>query len=102
VPVRTFGFPSFTDTSIEVTSMEEDMNALVERLIATHRQLNREIRRELAQRLPDQMRLTRLKKHRLATKDQLVRHMPDAAEFGRAARRLLGRLRTTARRTKEA
>ena len=39
---------------------------------------------------------------RLATKDQLVRHMPDAAEFGRAARRLLGRLRTTTRRTKEA
>jgi len=78
------------------------MNALVERLIATHRQLNREIRRELGARLPDQMRLTRLKKHRLATKDQLARHMPDAAELGRAARRLLGRLRKPARRTKEA
>ena len=78
------------------------MNALVERLIATHRQLNREIRRELAQRLPDQMRLTRLKKHRLATKDQLARHVPDAAELGRAARRLFGALRMPARRTKEA
>ena len=78
------------------------MNALVERLIATHRQLNREIRRELGQRLPDQMRLRRLKKHRLATKDQLFRHVPDAAEFGRAARRLLGRLRTPPVKTKEA
>ncbi|MBA2932687.1 DUF465 domain-containing protein [Sphingomonas sp. CGMCC 1.13654] len=78
------------------------MNALVERLIATHRQLNREIRRELGARLPDHMRLRRLKKLRLATKDQLVRHVPDAAEFGRAARRLLARLRTPAPRAKEA
>jgi uncharacterized protein YdcH (DUF465 family) len=78
------------------------MNALVARLIATHRQLNHEIRRELGQRLPDQMRLTRLKKHRLATKDQLVRHVPDAADLGRAVRRLLGTLRTPARRAKEA
>jgi hypothetical protein len=34
-----------------------------------------------------------LKKHRLATKDQLFRHVPDAAEFRRAARRLLASLR---------
>jgi uncharacterized protein YdcH (DUF465 family) len=70
------------------------MNALVQRLIATHRQLNREIRRELSHRFPDQMRLGMLKKRRLAAKDQLFRHMPDAAEFRRAARRLLGSLRT--------
>ena len=69
------------------------MNALVTRLIATHRQLNREIRRELSHRLPDQLRLKMLKKHRLATKDQLFRHVPDAAEFRRAARRLLASLR---------
>lgn len=75
------------------------MNALVERLIATHRQLNREIRRELARRAPDHMRLRHLKKQRLATKDRLARHMPDAAEFGRAVRRLLTRLRRPAAET---
>jgi hypothetical protein len=82
--------------------MEEPMNALVERLIVTHRQLNREIRRELAQRVPDQIRLTRLKKMRLATKDQLVRHVPDAAELGRTVRRLFGSLRGPAMNAKEA
>ncbi|HWI86107.1 MAG TPA: YdcH family protein [Sphingomonas sp.] len=69
------------------------MNALVERLIATHRQLNREIRRELNHRMPDHFRVTRLKKQRLAVKDQLFRHVPDAAEMRRAARRLLARFR---------
>jgi uncharacterized protein YdcH (DUF465 family) len=73
--------------------MEEIMNALIKRLIATHRQLNREIRRELSHRLPDQVRLRILKKRRLATKDALVRHVPDAAEFRRAARQLLTSLR---------
>jgi len=69
------------------------MNALIERLIATHRRLNGEIRRERAQPTPDEWRLKQLKKLRLATKDQLVRHVPDAAEFRRAARRLLLALR---------
>ena len=66
------------------------MNALIERLIATHRLINREIRRELARRIPDHIRLTRLKKQRLAVKDQLVRHVPEAAELRRIARKLIG------------
>jgi uncharacterized protein YdcH (DUF465 family) len=73
--------------------MEEDMNALIERLIATHRLLNREIRRELGRRLPDQSRVTRLKKQRLAVKDQLFRHVPEAGELRRLARKLLKRFR---------
>jgi uncharacterized protein YdcH (DUF465 family) len=73
--------------------MEEDMNALIERLIATHRLLNREIRRELGRRLPDQFRVMRLKKQRLAVKDQLFRHVPEAGELRRLARQLLKRFR---------
>ena len=70
------------------------MNQLIERLIAAHRLLNREIRRELARRVPDRFRLTRLKKERLAIKDRLFRHFPDAAEMRRAARIALARART--------
>lgn len=62
------------------------MSILIERLIAAHRVLNREIRRELARRAPDSARLTRLKKERLAIKDRLFRHFPDAAEMRRIAR----------------
>ena len=69
------------------------MNALIERLIATHRMLNREIRRELGRRIPDHLRLTRLKKQRLAVKDQLFRHVPEAAELRRLARKLFKRFR---------
>ena len=65
------------------------MNALIERLIVTHRRLNGEIRRERSRSAPDELRLKQLKKLRLATKDQLVRHVPDGGEFRRAARRLL-------------
>jgi uncharacterized protein YdcH (DUF465 family) len=72
------------------------MNVLIERLIATHRLLNREIRRELGRRIPDQLRLTRLKKQRLAVKDQLFRHVPEAAELRRLARKLLKRFRPAA------
>lgn len=70
------------------------MNAFIERLIATHRLLNREIRRELARRPSDQLRLARLKKQRLAIKDQLFRHVPEAGELGRLARKLFGRFRS--------
>jgi hypothetical protein len=66
---------------------------LIERLIAAHRILNREIRRELARRVPDQLRLIRLKKERLAIKDRLFRHFPDAAEMRRIARVALRRTR---------
>ena len=69
------------------------MNALVERLIATHRLLNREIRRELKHVVPDHFRLVRLKKRRLAVKDQLARHSAGAAEMRRFARNVLRRLR---------
>ena len=69
------------------------MNNLIERLIAAHRMLNREIRRELAHRLPDHYRIVRLKKERLAVKDRLFRHLPDARDLRHAARRVLGRMR---------
>ena len=70
------------------------MNSLIERLIATHRMLNREIRRELQRRMPDSLRLMDLKKRRLAVKDQLFRHRPQAADFRASARQVLARFRT--------
>ncbi len=69
------------------------MNSLIERLIATHRMLNHEIRRELQRRLPDHLRLSQLKRRRLAVKDQLFRHRPNAADFRAAARQVLARFR---------
>jgi len=54
------------------------MNNLIERLIAAHRKLGREIRRELSQRFPDHFRVTRLKKRRLAIKDALYRRLAKA------------------------
>jgi hypothetical protein len=50
------------------------MNAFVYRLTAIHRKLDEEIRRELKRRVPDSIRLLRLKKLRLAVKDRLFRH----------------------------
>lgn len=73
--------------------MEWRVSNLIERLIAAHRILNREIRRELARRAPDRLRLTRLKKERLAIKDRLFRHFPDAAEMRRIARGAIRRAR---------
>lgn len=73
--------------------MEWHVSNLIERLIAAHRILNREIRRELARRAPDRLRLTRLKKERLAIKDRLFRHFPDAAEMRRIARGAIRRAR---------
>jgi hypothetical protein len=73
--------------------MEDVMNSLIERLIAAHQMLNREIRRELAFRFPDHFRLARLKKERLAVKDRLFRHLPEAAKFRRSAREALRRIR---------
>jgi hypothetical protein len=70
------------------------MSQLIERLIAAHRLLNREIRSELSRRVPDRFRLVRLKKERLAIKDRLFRHFPDAAEMRRATRIALARVRT--------
>lgn len=52
---------------------------IVERLIATHRLLEREIRRELRSVLPDRFRVAQLKKHKLAVKDRLHLHLPAPA-----------------------
>lgn len=71
------------------------MNNLIERLIAAHRMLNREIRRELAHRIPDHFRVVRLKKERLVVKDRLFRHVPEPADLRRAARRALSRMRAS-------
>ncbi len=51
------------------------MNALMYRLSVTHRKLDDAIRIELNRRMPDTMRLLRLKKLRLAVKDRLAGHV---------------------------
>lgn len=50
------------------------MNALMYRLSVIHRRLEDEIRGELKRRVPDTIRLLRLKKLRLAVKDRLAGH----------------------------
>ena len=67
------------------------MSNLIERLIAAHQLINREIRRELARIAPDTLRIRDLKKRRLAIKDRLFRHVPDAAEMRRVVRVALSR-----------
>ena len=67
------------------------MTNLIERLIAAHQLINREIRRELARVAPDVLHVRELKKRRLAIKDRLFRHIPDAAEMRRVARMALRR-----------
>ncbi|MES2494714.1 MAG: DUF465 domain-containing protein [Pseudomonadota bacterium] len=48
------------------------MSAMMYRLSVIHRRLDDEIRREVKRRLPDSIRLLRLKKLRLMVKDRLV------------------------------
>ena len=67
------------------------MSNIIERLIAAHLHINREIRRELARIAPDAQLVRELKKRRLAIKDRLFRYVPDAAEMRRVARVALGR-----------
>jgi hypothetical protein len=50
----------------------EAMSAFMYRLSVIHRKLDDEIRRELKRRIPDTIRLLRLKKLRLAVKDRLA------------------------------
>lgn len=50
-------------------------NAMRYRLSVIHRRLDDEIRRELKRRLPDAMRLLRLKRLRLMVKDRLAGHI---------------------------
>jgi len=47
------------------------MNRLFYRLSVIHKRLDDEIRRELKRRIPDSIRLLRLKKLKLAVKDRL-------------------------------
>jgi hypothetical protein len=68
------------------------MNSLIERLIAAHRLLSREIRRELKHRAPDHLRVTWLKKQRLAVKDQIYRHHPRGMGLASTVRQALTRL----------
>ena len=51
------------------------MNPLIYKLTLVHRRLEDEIRGELKKRLPDTMRLLRLKKLKLAVKDRLHHHV---------------------------
>jgi len=50
------------------------MNAFRYRLSVMHRRLDDEIRREIRRRVPDTIRLLRLKKLRLLVKDRLAGH----------------------------
>jgi hypothetical protein len=50
-------------------------NAIRYRLSVIHRRLDDEIRRELKRRIPDAMRLLRLKRLRLMVKDRLAGHV---------------------------
>ena len=52
------------------------MKTTLYRLGVIHRRLDDEIRRELKRRVPDAIRLLRLKKLKLAVKDRLHRHLP--------------------------
>jgi hypothetical protein len=47
------------------------MNPVIESLVRKHRRIERTIRDELRRRLPDSLRLQRLKKAKLALKDRL-------------------------------
>ena len=47
------------------------MNTFMYRLSVVHKKLDDEIRRELKRRVPDTIRLLRLKKLKLAVKDRL-------------------------------
>ena len=47
------------------------MNPVIYRLSVVHRRLDEQIKHELKQRVPDTIRLLRLKKLKLAVKDRL-------------------------------
>lgn len=54
------------------------MNPIIYRLSVVHSRLDREIRAELRRKVPDWVRLLRLKKLRLAIKDRLAGHLRPA------------------------
>jgi len=51
------------------------METLIYKLTLIHRKIDDEIRGELARRIPDSLKLLRLKKLRLAVKDRLYRRV---------------------------
>jgi len=54
------------------------MSAMMYRLSVIHHRLDEEIRRELKRRVPNAIRLLRLKKLRLMIKDRLAGHLRPA------------------------
>lgn len=58
------------------------MNIVIDRMKRIHARLDSDIRRELNARFPDTGRITRLKKLKLAIKDQLHRAAPGAIRAG--------------------
>jgi len=56
------------------------MSQLIYRLSLIHKRLDDEIRRELKRRIPDSLRLLRLKKLKLAVKDRLHLNMSKRQE----------------------
>lgn len=52
------------------------MGSLIERLLAAHRMLSRELRRESRRRHPDAARIARLRAERAAVKARVSRHWP--------------------------
>ena len=58
------------------------MNPIIYRLKLVHARLDSEVRRELKARFPDQGRVKRLKKLKLAIKDQLARTAPRSIRAG--------------------
>jgi hypothetical protein len=69
------------------------MKSIIQRLIAAHRALDREVTHELSRRMPDQLRLARLKKERLATRDRLSFVTAKATDVGTVARDMLSKRR---------
>jgi hypothetical protein len=69
------------------------MSSLYQHGMAALRVIAREIQRERARARPDDMRLQRLKKEKLALKDRLVRHGPRDGNVLRYARAVMARLK---------
>jgi hypothetical protein len=58
------------------------MNSVINRMKLIHARLDAEVRRELSTRFPDQGRVARLKKLKLAVKDKLAQTAPRAMRAG--------------------
>jgi hypothetical protein len=62
-------------------------------LLTAYRAISRDVDTEGKRRFPDQVRLTRMKKERLALKDRLARHRPATGPTLAMALRILNRAR---------